>query len=123
MNKPDLLEVTMDAMNWDFDDFALLHEWQSIFEIPERRVRVGESEGIEFYIYGDEFNGKHHTPHLHAKCKKEWIVINIINFQFIHGSLIGKSRKNAISWVKSNQSWLLDKFNKMNECRFTIPLL
>lgn len=79
-----------------------------VFELCEVRGKVGEDNGVVFYMSSNE--GNHNIPHVHASCGEFDISIGIDDGQVLAGNLPRKNQKIAVSWVKQNKENLLSKW-------------
>lgn len=88
-----------------------LSEWMDIFDFVCQRVRVGESDGIEFIIHTKE-NG-HNKPHLHARYQAKEVVLEIPTGVVLRGNLSSKKQKRASQWVIEHDAFLKEKWDEL----------
>ena len=96
---------------WYLLSEPLLSEWMDIFDFVCRRVRVGESNGIEFIIHTKE-NG-HNKPHLHARYQTKEVVLEIPTGVVLRGNLSSKKQKRASQWVIEHDAFLKEKWDEL----------
>lgn len=84
---------------------------EQVFEIYEVRARVGEENGIKFYVHSNEQN--HSLPHIHARFNQYEASISILSGDILAGNIPGKNLKFAQKWVLCHQEKLLNDWRNM----------
>lgn len=65
---------------------------------------------IKILMYFDD----HSPPHFHAVYNEYEELFEIRTLTTYRGSLPSKQRKIVVEWAKSNQKFLIDKWNEFN---------
>lgn len=108
----------MSILSDDFLSFEEAHttynDWFHIFTIIYERNRISTINGIKIYIYANEDNEKHKSPHLHAYYQNQSIVVDLVTYE-VTGNLSPSSQKKALEWIKNNKQLLSEKWNELNK--------
>ena len=94
--------------------FDLIH----LFAIIEKREQVYREYGVVVEVRSKE-NG-HNIPHIHAKYNNFNVSIDIMECKILAGNLPKNQMNIAIEFVKKNQQFLLEKWRKYHDYKFSI---
>ncbi len=75
--------------------------------------RLATLGNVEVRVYFRDTD-RHKEPHFHAVSPTREILVSVVDFRVLEGSLGAADRRRVMSWAASNKTLLVQEWNRCN---------